>query len=121
MLGPHCIRHWNTTQITISLSSGEAELHGIAKGISHAIGMQSLCRDLGWSYKLRVHSDAVAAIGIARRRGLGKHIDEVCDAVNSLSSAKAGAGAVGFPESSTRRASKLWLPSTSVAGITGAS
>ena len=26
-----------------------------------------------------------------RRRGLGKHIDEVCDAVNSLSSAKAGA------------------------------
>ena len=72
MLGPHCIRHWSTTQTTISLSSGEAELHGIAKGISHAIGMQSLCKDLGWSYKLRVHSDAVAAIGIARRRGLGK-------------------------------------------------
>lgn len=77
MLGPHCIRHWSTTQTTISLSSGEAELHGIAKGISHAIGMQSLCKDLGWSYKLRVHSDAVAAIGIARRRGLGKirHLD----------------------------------------------
>ena len=39
--------------------------------------MQSLCKDLGWSYKLRVHSDAVAPIGIARRRGLGKirHLD----------------------------------------------
>ena len=77
MLGPHCIRHWSATQTTISLSSGEAELHGIAKGISQAIGMQSLCKDLGWNYKLRVHSDASAAIGIARRRGLGKirHLD----------------------------------------------
>ena len=39
--------------------------------------MQSLCKDLGWNYKLRVHSDASAAIGIARRRGLGKirHLD----------------------------------------------
>ena len=39
--------------------------------------MQSLCRDLGWHYKTRVHSDATAAIGIARRRGLGKirHLD----------------------------------------------
>ena len=26
-----------------------------------------------------------------RRQGLGKHLDEVCDAINSLSSAKAGA------------------------------
>ena len=77
MMGPHCVRHWSTTQTTIALSSGEAELHGIAKGLSHAIGMQSLCRDLGWQYKIRVHSDATAAIGIARRRGLGKirHLD----------------------------------------------
>ena len=77
MLGPHCVRHWSTTQSTISLSSGEAELHGISKGMSHAMGMQSLCHDLGWHYKIRVHSDATAAIGIARRRGLGKirHLD----------------------------------------------
>ena len=42
-----------------------------------AKGMQSLCRDLGWQYKIQVHSDATAAIGIARRRGLGKirHLD----------------------------------------------
>ena len=77
MSGSHCIRHWNTTQTTISLSSGEAELHSIAKRISRAIGMQSICSDLGWEYKLRVHSDAAAAIGIARRRGLGniRHLD----------------------------------------------
>ena len=52
-------------------------MHGITKGMSHAIGMQSLCRDLGWQCKIRVHSDATAAIGIARRRGMGRirHLD----------------------------------------------
>ena len=41
------------------------------------MGMQSICRDLGFDYKLRVHSDATAAIGIARRRGMGRirHLD----------------------------------------------
>ena len=77
MPGSHCIRHWGTTQTTISVNSGEAKLLGIAKGISHAIDMQSTCRDLGWHYKLRVHSDAAAAIGIAKRGGLGeiRHLD----------------------------------------------
>ena len=72
MVGGHCIRHYPMTQSTISLSSGEAELHGIGKGIAHALGLQTLCRDLGVHMQLRVHSDATAAIGIARRRGLGK-------------------------------------------------
>ena len=77
MHGNHCIKHWSTTQSTIALSSGEAELHGIAKGFSHALGMKSLAADLGLPFELRVHSDAAAAIGIARRRGLGRvrHLD----------------------------------------------
>ena len=43
----------------------------------HAMGLRSMYRDLGYEVKLRVHSDATAAIGIARRRGLGKlrHLD----------------------------------------------
>ena len=28
MFGSHCVRHWATNQTTLSLSSGEAELHG---------------------------------------------------------------------------------------------
>ena len=58
-------------------NSGEAELSGIGSAIAEALGFQSLSRDLGWQYKIRVHSDATAAIGIARRRGLGKvrHLD----------------------------------------------
>ena len=77
MHGNHCIRHWATTQSTLSLSSGESELHGIAKGIQNGIGFQSMARDINMHFKLRVHSDATAAIGIARRRGLGKlrHLD----------------------------------------------
>ena len=77
MIGNCLIKHWSKTQSTISLSSGEAELHGIAYGAAQALGLQSLLMDLGWSLKIRVHSDATAAIGICRRKGLGKvrHLD----------------------------------------------
>ena len=39
MRGSHCIKHWSTTQPTIALSSGEAELGGLCKrtGIVHMI------------------------------------------------------------------------------------
>ena len=62
MVGNHWARHYATTQSTISLSSGEAEL------IQHAMGLRAMYKDLGLGLKLRVHSDAAAAIGIARRR-----------------------------------------------------
>ena len=77
MIGSHCVKHWAKTQTTVSLSSGEAELHGICAGTAQALGLQSIARDLGFHYKVRVHSDATAAIGIARRRGMGKirHLD----------------------------------------------
>ena len=72
LIGQCLIKHWSKTQTTISLSSGEAELHGIAHGAAQGLGMQSLLVDLGWHLKLRVHSDATAAIGICRRKSLGK-------------------------------------------------
>ena len=72
MLGQCCVRHWSKTQSTISLSSGESELHGIAFGASQALGLQSLMRDMGWILPIQLWSDATAAIGIARRKGLGK-------------------------------------------------
>ena len=77
LLGNCLVKHWSKTQSTISLSSGETELHGIAQGAAQAFGLQSLMRDIGWDVKVRVHSDATAAIGIARRKGLGKirHLD----------------------------------------------
>ena len=72
MMGGCLLKHWSKTQSTISLSSGEAELHGIAYGAAQALGMQRLLKDLGWKVGIRIHSDATAAIGICRRKGLGK-------------------------------------------------
>ena len=72
LIGQCLIKHWSKTQTTISLSSGEAELQGIAYGSAQALGLQSLLLDLGWKLKIRVHSDATAAIGICRRKGIGK-------------------------------------------------
>ena len=61
----------------MSLSTAESELHGIANGNQVALGMKSMFSDLNIDIPLRIHSDATAAIGIARRRGLGKlrHLD----------------------------------------------
>ena len=77
LVGGCNIKHLNKTQSTIALSSGEAELNGIGAGIAQGLGVQSICRDLGYDYQLKVHSDATAAIGIARRRGMGRirHLD----------------------------------------------
>ena len=72
MRGGHCVKHWSSTQTTVALSSGEAELGGICRGAAHALGLQSLAADLGISLSLEVLTDATAAIGICRRRGLGR-------------------------------------------------
>ena len=72
MRGNHLLQHYSQTQSTVALSSGEAELQGICKGASQALGLQSLAKDLGISLQLNVLTDATAAIGICRRRGLGR-------------------------------------------------
>ena len=65
LLGRSNIKHWAKTQSAIALSSGEAELHDIAAGITQGL--------MG----IRIHTDATAALGICRRRRLGKirHLD----------------------------------------------
>ena len=72
MIGGCMVKRWSKTQSTIALSSGEAELSGIGSGMAQAIGIKPLAADMGWTLHLRVHSDATAAIGISKRRGLGK-------------------------------------------------
>ena len=70
--GGHLVSHWRTTQTTNTLSSAEAKLNGICKGASTSIGPASVAKDLGMSWKLHLQSDASAAVGICKRRGLGK-------------------------------------------------
>ena len=76
-MGLHAVKHWSSTQTTVSLSCGEAELHGVAKGGANSIGLQALALDLGIDAGIKLHSDSSAAIGMVRRRGLGKvrHLD----------------------------------------------
>ena len=70
--GQHLLRHWSKTRTTVALSSAEAELTGICAGASQGIGMRSMMKDLGFTWDLTIRSDAAAAIGICKRRGLGK-------------------------------------------------
>ena len=72
MMGTHLVKHWSSTQKVVTLSSGEAELAGIVKGSSEALGLRSLCSDLGITTDLHVYADSSAAIGICRRSGIGR-------------------------------------------------
>ena len=72
MLGAHLLKAWSSTQPTITLSSGEAELCGVVRGAAAGLGMLSLLADLGTRIPLRVWTDSTASIGICKRQGLGK-------------------------------------------------
>ena len=77
MYGKHCIRHWSSTQTTLALSSGEAELGGICKGATMGMGLRSVAADLGITYDVHLLTDATAATGMTRRLGIGniRHLD----------------------------------------------
>ena len=61
------------------LRSGEAKLRRIGTGLAQAIGLQSFAADIGFSLHMGSHTGAAAAIGIARRRGIGRiiHLDVI--------------------------------------------
>ena len=78
MWGPHALKTWATSQSTIALSSGEAELYAMTKMAVQIKGLMSLAADFSMELKGIVRSDSTAAIGIAYREGLGgrcRHIN----------------------------------------------
>merc|ERR1711978_702896 len=68
----HTLKWWSKTQPTIALSSGEAELAAIVKATSEGLGMLAMMAEFGIKSEIIVKSDAVAAIGIVQRQGLGR-------------------------------------------------
>ena len=70
--GDHVLKWWSKTQPTLALSSGEAELAAIVKSTSEGLGLQSIMTEFNIQADLVIKSDAVAAIGIVRRQGLGR-------------------------------------------------
>jgi hypothetical protein len=70
--GSKLVKHWSSTQKSITLSSGEAELGGVVKAASEALGLQSVAGDLGIQLRIALCADSSAAIGICRRAGIGR-------------------------------------------------
>ena len=72
MWGGRLVKHWSSTQKAITLSSGEAELGGVVKAASEALGLQSVAQDLGLELHVSLCTDSSAAVGICRRAGIGR-------------------------------------------------
>ena len=79
MMGKHPIKHWASQQGVVALSSGEAEYYAIVKAVSQSIGIKSPLKDMKQEagIRIKVKTDASAALGISMRSGLGKlrHMD----------------------------------------------
>ena len=72
-----CLKNWAVTQTTTARSSGEAELYAVNKGMAEALGLQSMCKELGIDLEVVVHTDSDACRGTCSRVGLGnmKHLE----------------------------------------------
>ena len=70
--GNHLLKWWSKTQPTLALSSGEAELAAIVRATSEGLGMVAVMAEFGIKVDLLIRSDAVAAIGMVKRQGLGR-------------------------------------------------
>ena len=66
------LQSWSKDQSKVARSSGEAELYACNLGASKGLGLQTVMRELGWRYEIRIQVDANATIGTLHRRGLGK-------------------------------------------------
>lgn len=70
----HLIRHWCSTQPTLSLSSGESEAKAITRGAVEGIYMKHVLEQQGYVIEVVIKSDASAAIGMLTRLGTGKKV-----------------------------------------------
>ena len=63
--GGHVIRAWSSTQSVIAPSSGEAEYYAALKGMSIAMGVRAMLRDMGAYPEIVLKTDSSAAKGMA--------------------------------------------------------
>ena len=60
------LKTWFSTPATVDLSSAKAELYALTKGAAPALGLMALLAVFGVEGEAAVHTDASAAIGIAK-------------------------------------------------------
>ena len=68
MRGGHLLKHWSSTQQTVALSSGEAELKGIVKGAAEGMGIQNIAKNINIHYDIHLYTDSSAAMGMVARK-----------------------------------------------------
>ena len=75
-LGSTTLSAWSRTQLSVSLSSAEAELDALTNGISEGMVTKHLLKELGYEVTLVKHVDSQSAKAWAPKRGLGrmKHV-----------------------------------------------
>ena len=64
--------HWSRTQVSVALSSAEAELNASVKAACEAIGMKQPCGHLGMPVIIKMFGDSSAMTGTLSRKGSGK-------------------------------------------------
>ena len=71
------LKHWSSTQGTVAMSVGEAGYYSSVKAAAEDLEIQTLAKDLGYDFELRVWVDNTTAKAIASRIGLGRvrHMD----------------------------------------------
>ena len=70
--GQHLVHHWSSTQAVVALSSMEAELNAIVKGIAEVIAAANLLKECSRSCRSLILTDSSAANGVVHRQGCGK-------------------------------------------------
>ena len=71
-IGGHLVRAASNLQSTISLSSGEAEYYACVAGAAAGIGLRAMLAELGLESAITIRTDSAAALGLSRRRGVGR-------------------------------------------------
>ena len=71
---------WSRTQQVVSLSSAEAELHGLPKCASEGLAAKNMAEECFIDIPMKLLTDSSAAKGIIMRNGVGKvkHLEVKC-------------------------------------------
>ena len=72
LIGRHCVKTWSSTQKSVTLSSGEAELVAAVKTSTEVLGILQLLADWGRNFEGVILVDSSAALGVVKRKGNGK-------------------------------------------------
>jgi hypothetical protein len=71
-IGDHTIKTYSKQQKVVALSSAEAELYAMVLATAETMAVQAYSEDLGLKMGGELYTDSSAALGIAKRAGIGK-------------------------------------------------